>query len=121
MRDHFILAGMMIAVFSGCSLLATPIDQDNFYETFTREGCKKLKQCSRGYFDSEYSDVNDCVDSIMNDADDYGLLDTLDSCDFDDGNAADCLDTFVSSDCEDWYQGDAYDDCDFADIYDNCE
>ncbi|RME22404.1 MAG: hypothetical protein D6798_15870 [Deltaproteobacteria bacterium] len=121
MRDHLILAGMVVAVFSGCSLLGTPIDQDTFYETFSKEACKQLKKCNRGAFESWYRDVNDCIDDLMNNADDAGWLDDWDNCSFDDDQAADCLDTLATSECDEVYEYDAFDDCAFDEIFYNCD
>ena len=75
-------------------------------------------QCNRGYFDSEWSDMQDCTDDVTDDVGD--LIDDMDdlNCDFDDSNAQECVETFVAADCEDFYEGDAFDDCGVSEIWD---
>lgn len=112
MRDNLLLTGMFAAIFAGCSLFGGgPVDEDNWSEKSATAMCKSMEKCYRAAFEAEYDDVADCVDNQMDLADEYS--DYYDDCDFDDGNAQDCLDSINEADC-----GDFYDDPE--DVYEAC-
>ena len=92
------------------------VDEDNYAEKSAEVYCRQIEKCSRGFFESEYSDYADCVDEATNDFEDTMEAADDANCDFDEDEAQACLDTFASSTCEDVYEGDAYDDCE--DVFD---
>jgi hypothetical protein len=64
------------------------VDEDNYAATYSPQYCSKTKQCNRGYYDSEWSDMKDCIEEVTDDIED--LIDDMDDagCDFDDGGGA---------------------------------
>lgn len=82
------------------------LDEDSFKEQFASVFCLRMQECSRGAFEAEYdADIAECQE----DMDD--LLDNSDQGDFDEDNAADCLEELRSVTCGDLYE-DGLDDCD---------
>ena len=113
-RNYGLIAVALLAV--GCGLGA--ITEDTLPARVAGPYCDNLRRCNRGYFDSEFSDMADCVDEteedfedLVEEADDYG-------CDFDEDEARECVQSLRSSSCEDWYEGDTLDDC--SDVFDDC-
>jgi hypothetical protein len=89
--------------------LATPAcgtSEKSFPKDFSTEVCKKLDECSKGQFDSEWDNVGECVDDYV----DY-LEDDYEDCDFDQDQGAECLQSMRQSDCDDFVEGDWYRDC----------
>ncbi len=112
MRDYLVLAAMMFGVVAGCSVFGGAVTEDNYFEKSVAESCKLMKDCNEAYFWSEYDDINDCIDTILDDNEDaYDYL--ADECDFDEDNAADCLAEYQGMKCENLYD-------DYEDIYDAC-
>lgn len=112
MRDSLILGTVAAAVFAGCSLIGAPVNEDNYFEVSAKENCKLFEECYAAFFYSEYDDIDDCVDSVLDDAEDYNEQ-LADDCDFDEDNAQDCMDAYRGMKCEDVYD-------DYEDIYDAC-
>lgn len=94
------------------------VDEDNYAQKYSPVYCQHTKQCNRGLYESEWTDLNDCVDTVTDDIED--LIDDMDDrgCDFDDDDARECIETFAQSDCEDYYEGDAFEDCGVNQIWD---
>lgn len=92
------------------------VTESNWTEKFSDVYCNQLEKCSRGFFESEYSDMADCLDEVQDDAEDQA--DNLDDlgCDFDEEEAQQCLDSFHKASCEDVYEADYLDDCE--DVFD---
>lgn len=99
------------ALLSGCASVGT-VSEDNFAEKYADVFCRQAQKCSRGYYESEFSDMEDCVGEIEEAAED--AMDVADEagCDFDDGEAKEFLDALNAATCEEVYEGDAYDDAD---------
>lgn len=93
-------AAILSLIFSGgCSLLggSGSVDEDNYIDKLNKASCSFEKRCATAEFFYYYSDVDDCIgerENYQDDADiDYG------DCDFDDGNAKDCLD-YLNGSCK---------------------
>jgi len=106
---------LVLCLLTGC---AGEVDEKTYAERYSPEFCSKTRRCNLGMFESEWSDMNDCIDEVSEDIED--LIDDMDDadCDFDDNDAQDCLDTFAASDCEDYHEGDAFEDCGVNDVWD---
>ena len=114
----------LVFLLVGCNLF-TPVDEDSWPEVYAKRYCSSLKKCFRGYYESEYSDMKDCVDEVEDDTED--IMDDYDdreSCDdFDEDNARDCLSDFSSFECEDFWEDeneneDNTESCWLSEIYD---
>lgn len=112
MRDTFLLGTIAAVVFAGCSLIGGAVNEDNYFETMAAENCKLYKDCYAAFFYSQYDDIDDCIDSYLDDNED-GIEYLEDECDFDDDNAADCMAEYRGMNCENVYD-------DYEDIYDAC-
>lgn len=92
------------------------VNEDNWTEKYASVYCKQTQTCARGFYESEYSDREDCLDDVQDELDDQAdVFDDL-NCDFDEAEAQECLESFNSADCESIYEGDFVDDCE--DIFD---
>ncbi len=97
-----------VAMTAGC---IGNVNEDNYAQKFSPQYCSKAKTCARGMFDSEWTDVNDCIEEVTDEREDW--IDDMDDagCDFERENAKECLIDIADADCEDFYDGDAFDDC----------
>ena len=103
----------LAATLSGCSLFGPGnITEDNWAESFAKTYCKQLQECERGYFESEYSDLEDCQDEVKDDAEDAAESADDADCNFEEDEAQDCVDSMHASSCEDFYDLEYLDDCD---------
>lgn len=79
------------------------IEEQGDYELARAEAeCRQLERCELGYFESEFRDMEDCVDDRedrFHDADNE--LDDAD-CIYDPDQAAFCVDRIEAMGCEDW-------------------
>lgn len=102
---------------TGCSLFGVGnVTEDNWSETYAEVYCKQLETCNLGLFESEYSDMADCMDEVGDALDDVDDAANDADCDFDEEEAQQCVDAIHESDCEDFYEGDYLSDCE--DVYD---
>ncbi len=93
---------MLIIWLAGCIF---ELDEDAFKEQFSYGICQRLSECQRGYYENEYDgDLEDCADDV-----DDGL-DDIDGGDFDEDQAADCMEEVRSISCGDLYE-DGLEDC----------
>jgi hypothetical protein len=99
------------ALLSGCASVGT-VSEDNFAEKYADVFCRQAQKCSRGYYESEFSDMEDCIGEIEEAAEDTMDIADEAGCDFDDGEAKEFLDTLNAASCEEFYEGDAYEDSD---------
>jgi hypothetical protein len=106
---------LAICLLSGC---LGQVNEDNYAQKYSGEYCQKTRHCNLGLFESEWSDMNDCLEDVDDDIED--LIDDMDDadCDFDDDDAQECLETFVAADCEDYHEGDAFEDCGVNKVWD---
>jgi hypothetical protein len=110
---HLIFIGHL----SSCSFLIQ-LDENTYPEIMAKEQCRLYKKCWRGYFDDEFTDIEDCIDEITDNIEDaVDSMDDLD-CDFEDDEAEQCLVAHQEATCEDHfelhyeYDGPLADDCD---------
>jgi hypothetical protein len=103
-RTNRMLVALMLAA-------CTPNSEEGYADAFADAQCARTRECARGYFESEFSDNEECFDDLSDQYND--LIDYADDadCDFDPEEAAQCLSEMRSSSCEDWYEGDL-DGCD---------
>ena len=107
----------LAASLTGCSLFGPGnITEDNWAESFAKTYCKQLQECEKGYFESEYSDLEDCEDEVKDDAEDAAEAADDADCNFEEDEAQECIDSLHTSSCEDFYDLEYLDDCDA--IYD---
>ena len=94
------------------------VDEDNYAEKYSPVYCTQTKECYRGYYDSEWSDMNDCIENVRDDLED--LIDDMDDngCDFQDKEAKECLLDIADANCEDYFEGDAFEDCGINKVWD---
>ncbi|MFZ5476307.1 MAG: hypothetical protein ACOZNI_05975 [Myxococcota bacterium] len=96
----------LLAVLASCTLPWA--DEDEYWERFAKATCERTRECSRGYFDSEWSDVEDCTDDLKDQSED--AADYYDDCEFDDEQADECLTQLREASCEELYE-DGADEC----------
>ena len=78
----------LAATLTGCSLFGPGnITEDNWAESFAKTYCKQLQECERGYFESEYSDLEDCQDEVKDDAEDAAEAADDADCNFEEDEA----------------------------------
>jgi len=94
------------------------VTEDNYVQKYSPEYCQKTRRCNLGYFESEWSDMNDCIDEVIDDMEDLIDKKDDDNCDFEDDNALKCLETLGAADCEDYFDGDAFEDCGANKVWD---
>ena len=110
------------ALLSGCSSVGT-VSENNFAEKYADVFCRQAQKCSRGYYEAEFSDMEDCIGEIEEAAEDTMDIADEAGCDFDDGEAKEFLDALNAASCEEVYDGDAYEDaekvfdCDDGDFF----
>jgi len=94
------------------------VDEDNYAEKYSPLFCSKTKECYRGYYDSEWADMNDCIEDVRDQYED--VIDQMDdnNCDFEDKKAKECLLDLSDANCEDYFEGDATEDCAFNKVWD---
>ena len=109
---RFVLPSTLL-VLAGC---VGKVDEDNYAEKVSEAFCKINKECSAGSFYDEWDDTADCVDDLLDQAEDNE--DFYDDCDFDDEKAQDCLKALNEVTCQDYSDSfeDALEDC--AEIWD---
>lgn len=77
------------------------LPEEDFYEAFAEAVCEKSEQCLEDDFDDEmgYKDADDCLDAAMDEGDVF--MDYMDEkgCDYDKGQAKDCVDGIKDIDC----------------------
>lgn len=100
--------------------LVACITADNFLEKSTSVGCARLYECDKGGFESAYSDMNDCKETSVDDYGDYFDC-YAENCEFDAGEANDCLKAERTDTCEEITSGDYLNDCDYTQIYNSCD
>ncbi len=97
-----------------CNTIESP--EDYAHQRAVAE-CRQIEKCERGFFDSEYSGFEDCVDdhetSLMDEHE--AQVDTLD-CVYDSYEAHKCVSLVQRFSCEDWAELDAYLACNL--VYD---
>lgn len=121
MHAKLAVAGVLMTFLSGCSLLSgTPLDQDSYFDELAETTCKVNKDCFKAYYESEWDDLEECVDDhvdLLDDAKDY-----YEDCDFDEDQAKACLDAMRGAECGEFLdEGDAEDiadECDYEEIFD---
>lgn len=117
--NRMTLLPVLAAALSGCSVFGPGnITEDNWAESFAKTYCKQLQECEKGFFESEFSDLDDCEDEIKDDVEDAAESADDADCNFEEDEAQDCVDSIHESSCEDFYDLDYVDDCDA--VYD-CE
>lgn len=95
----------------GCGSISSPTD---YADARAQASCDKLQRCELGFFDSEYSGIDDCVRELSNELDDDAdALDELD-CKFDKEEANRCVSRISSLTCEEWSEGNSLSACDLV-------
>lgn len=96
-----------LVAMSGCGELKL----SDYRDARARAECNRASVCARGFFESEYVDMEDCIDDESSDLKD--LEDTVfDSCDYDGLEAARCVSRIRGLSCEDYVEGEASIACD---------
>lgn len=104
MRSSVVLA--MVAL-SGCGDMAL----SDYREARATAECKRSAVCARGFFESEYVDMEDCVDEVSDGL--KAMEDSVyDSCDYDGMEASRCVSRIRSLSCEDYIEGEVSIACD---------
>ncbi len=96
------------------------VTADNFLHTANALGCKRLDECDKGAFESNYSSLSDCEQTNDNNGDAANQC-YIDNCDFDPKAAATCIKAIRTDDCSQIQQFDYANDCDPADVYPRCD
>jgi len=109
------IAPLIAALATGC---VGAVDEDNYAYKYSPLYCSKTKECFRGLYDSEWADMNDCVETVRDDVED--LIDDMSDagCDFEPKEAKECITDLSASSCEEYYEGDAFADCGLNKIWD---
>lgn len=102
---------LALSLLSGCAGVGS-VSENNFAEKYGEVFCRQAQKCSRGFFESEFSDMEDCIGEVEEAAED--AMDIADDagCDFDEGEAEEFLKTLNTASCEEFYEGDAFDNGD---------
>lgn len=87
---------------AGC--LAWNVSEDNYPERFGTASCDQLRRCYRGFYENEYSDHPDCIETQTELFEEVADGAELLGCDFEQEKAAECLATFPAISCEEWYE-----------------
>lgn len=95
------------ALLAGCSGVGD-VSEDNFAEKYGEVFCRQAQKCYRGYFESEFSDMEDCIGETEEAAEDAMDLADAANCDFDEGEAEEFLKELNGASCEEFYEGDAF-------------
>lgn len=93
------------------SLVACAIPEEDFPEIFGKEACKRLEECDKGWYESNYEDDRaECIDDQADLAD--FLLDAGDLLgnEYDPAKGRDCVRNLRQASCGDIQDGDV--DCD---------
>ncbi|MFZ5481789.1 MAG: hypothetical protein ACOZNI_33820 [Myxococcota bacterium] len=99
---------LFVWMLGGC-LSAT---EEGYPTSYAQVACSRTRECLKGPFEAEYSDMEDCVDEVSEDVEDL-----IDECDYDEDKGAECLAELQAASCEDFYDDfpeeclEAYDDC----------
>ena len=106
MRQISILAVLMAF---GCGSL----DHKDYTLKRGAAECGKYATCAKGYYESEFRDIDDCIDDLSDDLDDRS--DTIfDNCEYDGNEASSCVSRIRNLSCEDFSEGDAQGACDLV-------
>ena len=104
MRTSVFLATVALG---GCGDMAL----SDYREARASAECKRSSVCALGFFESEYVDLEDCVDEVSDSL--KALEDSIfDSCDYDGMEASRCVSRIRSLSCEDYVEGEASLACD---------
>ncbi len=98
------------------TLLATgcgSLDHKDYVDQRAAAECKQLSVCARGYYESEFRDMDDCVNDWGDDLDDLEDV-AFDDCDFDGKEASACVSRIRGLSCEDYAEGDSQGACDLV-------
>ena len=96
----------LVPLAAGCLFRGIPdeIDEEDFASTAAPVICDRLRECSRGSYESAYFGWDDCKDeqevlleALLEAAADVG-------CDFDPGGASDALHDIDDMNCQDFYE-----------------
>jgi len=99
-------------------LTACGPNKNNFSGKLTQVSCVRLEECALGTFESLYTSVDDCI--ARSGAAGEEMADCMSGlCEFDKGNADQCLTRVELADCDEIVDGSAYSDC--AEVWTNCE
>jgi hypothetical protein len=73
--------------------------------------CRQIERCERGYFESEYSSFDDCVEDHATALEDEHEAQEVSDCVYVPEEARKCVTLIRSFDCEDWAELDAFKAC----------
>ncbi len=96
------------------------LSAESFDDQFAGAECALVYECDKAAFESNYDDVGECQEDFVDYTEEYYDC-YLENCEFDAGEASDCLNAINTSDCEAYADGDYLSDCDYADIFDDCD
>jgi hypothetical protein len=105
------LYGCVLAL---AALTACGTSEGGFLEDYTRVSCDRAKDCYPDDFETVYGTEADCRDEFAEFFDEDAFAD----CEFDRGEANDCLDAVRGASCEEIESGDAWSACDG--VYTEC-
>lgn len=99
MLSRFALAALVLSSFVACG-----VSEDEFATEYTGHSCDLIFECTDeaalAYL--PYTDAADCKAQL---AEAEEVDEAEDTCDFDKGVAAECLDAMAAVTCEDWTAG----------------
>jgi hypothetical protein len=101
-------------------LVACPIDSEEDYARRRAEAeCALAERCDQGFFESEYTSRDDCVDhqvEMLTGVEEYYGFSPDSECTFVPRHAGLCVSRIRRMSCEEWADGDSYFACDL--VYD---
>jgi hypothetical protein len=98
----------------GCNTIQSP---DDYAHLRAVAECKNIEKCERGFYDSEYSDFDDCVDThTASLEDEHEVQVDVSDCVYDEYEAYKCVSLIRGFDCEDWAELEAFAACNL--VYD---
>ena len=112
------LAFALVFVLSACGTDSSDsgdapeaLDEEAFVAANAEVQCERLFECESSYAEGVWADMDDCVADMTLSSQQVLDVASDDGCSFDEGRAADCVDTLSTADCEEITNGSAYTDC----------
>lgn len=103
---RFLLSATAVIFLAGCG----PIPEADFPEEFGSTYCKRIKECDKGAYESDYTDKEDCIDDWADFADTMLDLGDLLGGDYNEEMGRECVTAIKDATCGEIDDGDV--ECD---------